>query len=108
MENLLKKKNKQKANEKQKRAAMRRRIANSKARLSQGSNNRKDRCLSKLLKKKEAEQMKGRKKSYLPPEMSVGLYTVSANSQLWNKSNFNNTSNFMTASNPVRMNTMGI
>ena len=84
LEEQLRKEAERKERERLKRLAIRKRIASAKAKLA-GPKLRKNRCLSAVMKQQEAEQYKNSKKPYLPPEMMVGINSVSQSTQLWSK-----------------------
>jgi hypothetical protein len=48
---------------------------------------KRERCLSAVMIKQNEAYMKTMKMPYIPPEMMVGLHTLSSNSKMWNQSN---------------------
>jgi hypothetical protein len=48
---------------------------------------KRERCLSAVMIKQNEAYMRTMKMPYIPPEMMVGLHTISSNSKMWNQSN---------------------
>jgi hypothetical protein len=92
LESLLQKDLEEKRLKAEQRAKLRKRLSSAKP-FNYRLGERKERCLSAIMKKKEQLHISNQRKPYIPPEMQVGLHTLPSTWKLFNSPNPQSTQN---------------